>query len=304
MIPISRCLHLHVWGVIIVGILGTGLILWWVGIEYAATIIGWGLAMFWTSALLLEGTALGAERWFAGRTVSRTFCVLSLLFLGVALLSHFPLMYISVLILNEVPWWLEVTKPVYIEINFGGGYDGYVKGAILYVVQWILFVACLLAIRKLFRSDKSQQERLGRGFLILLVLFAFATAVPVLNVMEQIMKALGMTVTGAFYLHSRLNVEFSLAVLTLMFCVQLWFLVAWIPKANLRRVMTVMLPTLLVWASPFVFGVLRFGVTSAQIVQMEDAYVGVTLSIPLLSWGIFLTLERITRPDSLTGAGG
>ncbi|MEX1275743.1 MAG: hypothetical protein WEE20_07410 [Bacteroidota bacterium] len=304
MISISRYLRLHVWGVLILGILSTGFILWAVGLEYTATIVGWGLAMFWTSALLLEGTALGAERWFAGRTVSRTFCVLSLLFLGVALLSHFPLMYITASILNESRWWLEYTKPVYIELNFGGGYDGYLKGALLYVVQWMFLVACLLAIRKLFRSDKSQQQRLGRGFLILLMLFAFGTAVPVLNVMEQIMKALGMTVTGAFYLHSRLNVEFSSAALTLMFCVQLWFLTAWIPKANIRRVMTVMLPTLLVWASPFVFGVLRFGVTSAQIVQMEDAYVGVTLSIPLLSWGIFLILERITRPDSLTGVGG
>jgi hypothetical protein len=304
MISISHYLRLHVWGVLVLGILSTGLILWAVGLEYTATIVGWGIAMFWTSALLLEAAALAAERWLAGLTVSRTVCVVSLLLLGGALLSHFPLKYMSAIMLNENLWWFEYTKPVYIEINFGGGYDGYAKGAILYVVQWMLLVACMLALGKLFRSGKPQEERLGVGFLMLLVLFAFGTAVPVLGVMEGVMKALGNTVMGAIYVHSRLTVEFVLAALTLIFCVQIWFLAAWIPKAGIRRVMTVMLPTLLIWASPFVFGVLRFGVTSAQIVQMEDAYVGVTLSIPLLSWGIFLILERITRPNSLTGAGG
>lgn len=302
MIPISRYLHLHVWGVIILGILSTGLILWLVGIEYAATIIGWGIAMFWTSALLLEAAALAAERWLAGRTVSRTVCVVSLLLLAIALLSHFPLMYMNALILNENPWWFEYTKPLYTEINFGGGYDGYAKGAILYVVQWMLLVACMFAIGKLFRSGKLQKERLGGGFLMLLVLFAFGTAVPVLGVIEGVMKALGNTVMGAIYVHSRLTVEFVFAALTLIFCVQLWFLAAWIPKAGIRRVMTVILPTLLVWAAPFVFGVLRFGVTSTQIVQMEDIYIAVTLGVPLLSWGIFLLLERGKRADPLKSA--
>lgn len=303
MIPIRRYVRFHVWGILLLGILSTGLILWGVGMEYATTMLGWGIAMFWTSALLMEGAALGAERWLPGRSVSRRFCVVSLCLLGVALLPHFPITYIGAAVAGRgFSRWLEFTKPVYMEQNFGGGYDGYAKGALLFVAQWLLLVSCMLAIRKLFRSRNSHGGRLAGGFLALLVLCALGTALPVPDLVEGIMKALGMSVTGAIYLRTRLNVEFAFAILTLVFCLQLWLFAAWIPKATVQRVMVVMLPTLLVWVLPFVYGVMRFGATSTQLVQMKNIYVMVTLGIPSLSWVIFLILERIKQTDSTNDA--
>lgn len=303
MIPIPRYFRFHVWGVLLLGMLSTSLILWAVGMEYATTIFGWGIAMFWTSALLIEGAALGAERWLPVQFVSRRFCVVSLCFLGVALLSHFPVTYIGASIAGRgFSRWLEFTKPVYIEQNFGGSYDGYAKGALLFVAQWLLLLSCMLAIRKLFRSRKSNGGRLSAGFLALLVLCAFGTALPMLDLVDGIMKALGMSVTGALYLRTRLNVELAFVILTLVFCLQLWLFTAWVPIATVRRVMVVILPTLFVWVLPFVYGVMRFGVTSTQMVQMESIYVMVTLGIPSLSWVIFLVLERIKQTDSVNNA--
>jgi hypothetical protein len=293
MIPMARFLRLHVAGTVVVAVFSASILLSILGFQFAVTILGWALGVFWTVALLFEAGALGAERWLQERSVSKRFAYMSLVLLLVPLLFQLPVGLLLVVI-PGVPsvWWIEYQLPVQIELNFGGNYAAHAERAAFFILQWGLLIGCLVSLRRLFRSTKHKEEPISKWFLILVLLFGLGTALPILNVTDDILKTLGVPRRDEMFNPTRISSGLMPTIFVVTLFIQFGILSAWIPKTNIRRILLTFLPVILLWSAPFFYGLFRYGPTAKQMVEMEYIYVIVTLAVPLLTWLLFTLSSR------------
>jgi hypothetical protein len=300
MISLAMYFRAHVWATVLLGVVVTNLVLLLVGTEYAATIVGWGLGVFWTAALVLEVAVFGAERWLPGRSVTRSFTRLTIAMLAVLLLLHVMLASVN----SRFPYLYALTylRTSYVEEYFGGGYGHFVAIALLFTLQWALLVCSILLIRAMYRTSIPAEGLWRKGIILpFIVMFSFLSSTPAFTSSFHIGEALGGVVWGWSYLPRFEGVllnQIEVVSLLVVLCLQLFVMRHWVANSTSQRILVVMLITVVVWSLPFVVGLLRYGITGHQYVTMKVYYLVSTLVSPLVSWGIASILKSVREQST------
>jgi hypothetical protein len=304
MIPLSLYFRRHIWLIVSFGVVHTAAILWFVGAEFLSTILGWGLAVYWTCALLVESLAFGSERWLKERQVTRSFYRYSLGMLAIVFI--FQLLFSSPVVVQQflTPSFWESFKQSVIEDYFGGGYGNYFAHSFLLVMHWAFLLLSLSAVRRLFRRNGSNQVQTSKSHRVFLILIAMVSSLPATGLVGESIRLYkeAMFESEPWYVRVLpLQIENGLFLLGFLLVLsgQLWTYAAWVPKSSTSKVLQALLLTVAIWLIPFIYGFARFGVTASLIRDMGDIYAVITLGFPFLLWGVHSILARSTgrSPD-------
>ncbi len=291
MIPIDALIKRFILFVILIGFTLTTAAAMSVPEDYAEIVIGWGIAVFWSMLIILEG---GRRLLLWARPDLRLSGALSRSFqvVFVVVLAGFLVQPAATALFPRVSW--EGFLGTYMVGVFLGSY-------VEHVVFVLVFFAVLLVVGFSARvvmswflpgDPASRELKIWQTGLFVLVIVLSALALPVRELFGY-RTSLSTQWFNPWYVSSySMHGPVQLLLYALVIGVSTTLTHTWIRRAQQTQALAVFNASALVLSLPFVYGTIRYGVTVEHIQEMGSVYSVCIVCFPLL---MFLTALFIVR---------
>ncbi|OGU44820.1 MAG: hypothetical protein A2X68_12505 [Ignavibacteria bacterium GWC2_56_12] len=306
MMTFARVLRLQLWVLGIWGILLVTAFAFVLGPSYASFVVGWGIAVFWTAMLLIEGSAYVFERWRSALVVPRaTKFMATATMIATLLLFVLPWLRFVVIILSETMWF--DLKSYIAESVFGGSYWVNARFAVAILVTWAFMFGFGQGVRALLSHGTSDGVSTARWLKIVLIvmLVVMSLVIPgLVAVSLRWMRNMSWSEWYAGAWREQALPTFKIVGYACFLFVSMRTLLAWIRMSSTIRTLQVIIVSALLCMVPFFYGFARYGPTLHHLDVMENIYAVVTALLPFVFWGIhtlFTLRKRQVLPPVTPG---